>query len=153
IEQGLFDGTPESGDLFGISRGATAMVSSTTQFDLFAMGMLDVCCLGMAQVDSAGSVNVSRFGSRLVGPGGFVDISQYARKSVFCGTFTTKGLKLEPGGGSLRIRREGAVRKFVDAVDEITYSGPLAVTEGREAIYVTERAVFRLGAEGVELTE
>jgi propionate CoA-transferase len=138
IEQGLFGGTPESGDLFGMSRGASARVPSTTQFDLFAMGMLDVCCLGMAQVDATGSVNVSRFGDQIVGPGGFVDISQYARRAVFCGTFTAKG---------------GTVNKFVSEVDEITYSGPFALTEGREAIYVTERAVFRLGPSGLELTE
>jgi propionate CoA-transferase len=138
IEQGLFDGVPESGDLFGVARGPSARVSSTTQFDLFAGGMLDVCCLGMAQVDQTGSVNVSRFGSQLVGPGGFVDISQHARKAVFCGTFTARG---------------GTVRKLVGRVDEITFSGPFALAEGREAVYVTERAVFRLCEEGVELSE
>lgn len=153
IEQGLFDGTPESGDLFGMSRGASARVSSTTQFDLFAMGMLDVCCLGMAQVDAAGSVNVSRFGNQIVGPGGFVDISQYARRAVFCGTFTTKGLRVDVYDGGIRIRTEGSVDKFVPAVEEITYSGPFAVAEGREAVYVTERAVFRLRFDGLELTE
>jgi propionate CoA-transferase len=153
IEQGLFDGTPESGDLFGMSRGASARISSTTQFDLFSMGMLDVCCLGMAQVDADGSVNVSRFGSQIVGPGGFVDISQHARKAVFCGTFTTKGLRVEVLDGSVRVLTEGSIDKFVPSVEEITYSGPFARAEGREAIYVTERAVFRLGREGVELIE
>ena len=153
IEQGLFDGTPESGDLFGMSRGASARVPSTTQFDLFAMGMLDVCCLGMAQVDATGSVNVSRFGSQIVGPGGFVDISQHARRSVFCGTFTAKGLRVRVEDGSLTILNEGAVDKFVAEVDEITYSGPFAMAEGREAVYVTERAVFRLGRDGLALTE
>jgi propionate CoA-transferase len=111
---------------------------STNQFELFAMGLLDVCCLGMAQVDATGSVNVSRFGAQIVGPGGFVDISQYARKAVFCGTFTAKG---------------GTVPKFLAEVEEVTYSGPFARSEGREAVYVTERGVFRLGSDGVELTE
>ena len=153
IEQGLFGGMPESGDLFGLSRGASARIASTTQFDLFAGGLLDVCCLGMAEVDASGSVNVSRFGDRIVGPGGFVDISQHARRAVFCGTFTARGLSAEVSDGSVRILREGGVRKFVQALQEITYSGPFAVAEGREAVYVTERAVFRLGPDGLELTE
>lgn len=153
IEQGLFDGVPASGDLFGMSRGASARVASTTQFDLFAMGMLDVCCLGLAQADASGSVNVSRFGGRVIGPGGFIDISQYARKAVFCGTFTAKGLRVEVRDGGISILDEGQVPKFVETVEQITYSGPFALREGREALFVTERAVFRLTAEGLELTE
>jgi acyl CoA:acetate/3-ketoacid CoA transferase len=153
IEQGLFDGVPESGDLFGMSRGASARVASTTQFDFFGMGLLDVCCLGMAQADMTGSVNVSQFGGQVVGPGGFVDISQHARKAVFCGTFTAKGLQVDVRDGGLRVLHEGRVRKFVDAVEHVTYSGPFAVAEGREAVFVTERAVFRLGPDGLELIE
>jgi propionate CoA-transferase len=153
IEQGLFDGRPATGDLFGMSRGPSARISSTVQFDLFAGGLLDVCALGMAQVDRAGNVNVSRFAGRLVGPGGFVDISQYARTSVFCGSFTAKGLSLAMRAGSLEIVSEGSVPKFVSDVEEITYSGALARAEGRRALYVTERAVFELTIDGVELTE
>jgi len=153
IEQGLFNGVPESGALFGVAHGPTARLASTTQFELFAMGLLDVCCLGMAQLDATGSVNVSRFGDQIVGPGGFVDISQHARKAVFCGTFTAKGLQAEVGDGSLRIVREGTVRKLVPRVEEITYSGPFALSEQREAVYVTERAVFRLTPAGVALVE
>lgn len=153
IEQGLFDGVPVSGDLFGMSRGASARVPSTVQFDLFGMGMLDVCCLGLAEADAHGSVNVSMFGGKVIGPGGFVDISQYARKAVFCGTFTAKGLKVAVRDGGIAIEREGAVPKFVERVEQVTYSGPFAVQEGREAVFVTERAVFRLTAEGVRLSE
>jgi propionate CoA-transferase len=153
IEQGLFDGVPESGPLFGVAHGPSARMPSTTQFELFAMGILDACCLGMAQLDATGSVNVSRFGTQLVGPGGFVDISQHARKAVFCGTFTAKGLRAEVYDGGLRILREGSVGKLVAEVEETTYSGPFALAEGREAVYVTERAVFRLTPEGVALTE
>jgi propionate CoA-transferase len=153
IEQGLFNGIPESGALFGVAHGPTARMPSTSQFELFAMGLLDVCCLGMAQLDATGSVNVSRFGARIVGPGGFVDISQHARRAVFCGTFTAKGLDVEVRDGGVHIRREGTVRKLVSTVDEVTYSGPFARDEGRAAVYVTERAVFRLTGEGVELTE
>jgi propionate CoA-transferase len=153
IEQGLFNGVPESGPLFGVAHGPTARLASTDQFELFAMGILDTCCLGMAQLDASGSVNVSRFGAQIVGPGGFIDISQHARSAVFCGTFTTKGLDVEVRDGGLRIRREGGVPKLVAAVDEVTYSGPFARAEGRSAVYVTERAVFRLTDAGVELTE
>ena len=153
IEQGLFNGIPESGALFGVAHGPSARLPSTSQFELFAMGLLDTCCLGMAQLDATGSVNVSRFGAQIIGPGGFVDISQYARKAVFCGTFTTKGLRADVHDGGLRIVREGDVRKLLQAVEEITYSGPFARAEGREAVYVTERAVFRLTDAGVALVE
>jgi propionate CoA-transferase len=153
VEQGLWGGIPESGALFGVAHGPTARMPSTSQFELFAMGILDVCCLGMAEVDAAGSVNVSRFGAQIVGPGGFVDISQHARKAVFCGTFTAKGLHAEVHRGGLRIMHEGDVRKLVAGVEEVTYSGPFALAEGREATYVTERAVFRLTTAGMELTE
>jgi propionate CoA-transferase len=153
IEQGLFDGRPATGDLFGMSRGPSARIPSTVQFDLFAGGLLDVCALGMAQVDRHGNVNVSRFAGRLIGPGGFVDISQYARTSVFCGSFTAKGLSLAMHADGLEIVSEGSVAKFVKDVKEITYSGALARDERRRAVYVTERAVFELTADGVELTE
>jgi propionate CoA-transferase len=153
IEQGLFNGVPETGPLFGVAHGPTARLPSTNQFELFAMGLLDACCLGMAQLDASGSVNVSRFGAQIVGPGGFIDISQYARKAVFCGTFTAKGLTVDVHSGQIRIVREGTVPKLVARVDEVTYSGPFARDEGREAVYVTERAVFRLTGEGLALTE
>lgn len=153
IEQGLIGGTPVSGDLFGISRNPRAKLASTTQFELFAGGLLDRCFLGLAQVDAAGCVNVSSLGGRIIGPGGFIDISQPSPVAVFCGSFTTKGLDVAVVNGRLRINREGSIAKFVDRVEQITYSGPLAVTEGRRALYVTERAVFELSADGVELIE
>jgi len=153
IEQGLFNGIPESGALFGVAHGPTARLPSTSQFELFAMGLLDTCCLGMAQLDATGSVNVSRFGAQIIGPGGFIDISQYARKAVFCGTFTAKGLRADVREGGLRIVREGTIHKLVAAVEEVTYAGPFARAEGREAVYVTERAVFRLTDAGVTLVE
>lgn len=153
IEQGLIGGVPVAGDLFGASRGPSVVHASTTQFDLFSGGLLDVCALGMAQVGADGSVNVSRIAGGIVGPGGFIDISQYAPRAVFCGTFTARGLDVVIDDGQLEIRREGTVRKFVAAVDEVTYSGHLAVEEGRTAVYVTERAVFELTAAGLELIE
>jgi propionate CoA-transferase len=153
IEQGAVGGEPVGGELFGASRGFRAMVTSTTQFDVFSGGLLDQAFLGMAQVDAAGSVNVSLVGGRLVGPGGFIDISQNAREVVFCGTFTTRGLEVSTDGSRLRIDREGTVRKFVTEVDHVTYSGALAATEHRDAVYVTERATFVRRGSQLELTE
>lgn len=153
IEQGPIGGTPVSGDLFGVSRNPRAILSSTTQFELFSGGLLDRCFLGLAQVDATGCVNVSSLGGRIIGPGGFIDISQPTPVAVFCGSFTVKGLEVEVADDRLHIRREGEIPKFVDRVDQITYSGPLALREGRRARYVTERCVFELAAYGVELIE
>lgn len=153
IEQGLIGGMPVSGDLFGASRGARVVHSSTTQFDLFSGGLLDVCALGMAQVDASGAVNVSKIAGGIVGPGGFIDISQNSPRAVFCGTFTARGLDVAVVGGELVIRKEGSVPKFVAEVDQVTYSAELALAQGRSAVYVTERAVFELTDNGLELTE
>jgi propionate CoA-transferase len=153
IEQGAIGGSPLGGDLFGVSRNFDALLPSTSQFDLFSSGVLDRAFLGMAEVDASGSVNVSMVGGRLVGPGGFIDISQYARDVVFCGTFTTRGLELAVEGDKLYIAREGEIRKFVAKLAHTTYSGPFAVRERRTATYVTERATFVLRPDGIELTE
>ncbi|MCQ4080856.1 hypothetical protein NGB36_09635 [Streptomyces sp. RB6PN25] len=153
IEQGHTGGVPLSGDMFGVCAGPEITLPSTTQFDLFGGGLLDATYLGMAEVDATGSVNVSRIGGGIIGPGGFIDISQSARRVVFCGQFTAKGTRLQVADGALRIEREGSVGKFVQAVDEVTFSGPQALARGQDVLYVTERAVFRLTTAGVELTE
>lgn len=153
IEQGHYGGVLATGDLFGMSHQSEALISSTDQFDVFAAGRIDVSALGMGQLDAAGNVNVSRLAGRVMGPGGFIDISANAAKVVYCGTFTTKGLRTSFADGGLRIDQEGSLHKLVDDVEEITYSGPVAAAEGREAVYVTERAVFRLTTGGVELIE
>ena len=153
VEQGLYDGEPEIGDLFGMSIGPSARVTSTIQFDTFATGLIDVACLGMAQADRHGNVNVSAFAGRVMGPGGFVDISQNARTSVFCGSFTAGGLRVELQDGALAVRSEGAISKFVADVEQVTFAGRLATAEGRRALYVTERCVFELTAQGMVLLE
>jgi propionate CoA-transferase len=107
----------------------------------------------MAQVDATGNVNVSRFGTTFAGCGGFINISQNARKVVFLGTFTCGGLSLEIGDGKLRILKEGKNRKFVRAVEQITFSGAHARESGHETMIVTERAVFRLTEVGLRLEE
>jgi propionate CoA-transferase len=153
IEQGAIGGLPVGGDLFGVSRGPLALLSSTQQFDLFAAGILDVTALGMAEVDRMGNVNVTRIAGDAVGPGGFVDISQGAARAVFCGTLTARGLEVEVVDGRLRVVREGSLHKFVRDVEQVSFSAALASAEGREAIYVTERAVFRLVDGQVTLIE
>ncbi|MFD4711176.1 acyl CoA:acetate/3-ketoacid CoA transferase [Streptomyces sp. NPDC058430] len=153
IEQGATGGRMESGRLFGLSRAPYALMPSTTQFDFFAAGLIDLTALGMAEVDRHGNVNVSRVGDRSVGPGGFIDIVSGARKIVFCGTFTARGLRISAADGLLRIDREGALPKFVDEVAERTFAAAPAYTEGRKFLYVTERAVFELGPDGPVLTE
>ena len=153
IEQGAIGGIPVGGDLFGVSRGPLALLSSTQQFDLFAAGILDVTALGMAEVDRRGNVNVTRIAGDAVGPGGFVDISQGASHAVFCGTLTARGLEVDVVDGRLRIVREGALHKFVNDVAQVSFSARLAVAEGRRATYVTERAVFRLEGGAVTLVE
>jgi len=153
IEQGHYGGVAASGPMFGMSHGSSSLVATTDQFDIFGSGRLDVTCLGMGEMDAAGNVNVSRLAGRVIGPGGFIDISQNAKRSVFCGTFTARGLRVRAHGGRLQILQEGSVSKLVPSVEEITFAGQQAQKDGREALYVTERAVFALTSRGVELRE
>ena len=110
--------------------------------------------LAFAQIDAAGNVNVSRFGSANPGAGGFIDIAHNAKRLVFAGTLTTAGLDIDCSDGRLRIRREGKVRKLIDQADDITYRLRDGVSErGQQALVITERAVFDVTAEGLKLTE
>ncbi|MGZ9585359.1 acyl CoA:acetate/3-ketoacid CoA transferase [Paenibacillus marinisediminis] len=153
LESGPIGGIPARGLSFGASAGAEAILDQPSQFDFFDGGGIDVACLGMAEADAAGNVNVSRYGGKLTGCGGFINISQNARKVVFCSTFTTGGLKTELRERKLHIAAEGRLRKFVGQVEHLTFPAAYAASKGVEVLYVTERAVFELLEGRLLLTE
>jgi len=152
-EPGVIGGMPQGGLNFGTALNPDAVLHQNQQFDFYDGGGLDLACLGMAQADAAGNVNVSRFGSRLAGAGGFINISQSAKKLVFAGTFTSGGLKIAIEDGAVHILREGSTRKFISAVEQITFSGDRAAEMGQPVFYVTERCVLQRTPGGVELIE
>ena len=129
------------------------MIDQPYQFDFYDGGGLDLAFLSFAEVDAAGNVNVSRFGNRIVGPGGFINISQNAKSVVFGGNFSAGQTEMSWPGDCLRIDRDGAKAKFVASVEQITYSGTYGCARGQRVLYVTERAVFQLGSDGLELIE
>lgn len=153
VEHGVIGGVPASGIEFGAASNPTAIIDTPSQFDFFDGGGIDLTCLGMAQVDAKGNVNVSKLGDRIIGCGGFINIAQNAKQIVFCGTFTSGGLRIEVIDGRLKILQEGKYKKFIKQVDQITFSGEYAIETNQKVLFVTERAVFGLNAQGLVLQE
>ena len=153
IDPGVIGGVPMSGRDFGAALNFSATIDHPYMFDLIDGGGLDMACLGFAECDGAGNINASRFANRISGCGGFIDISQNAKKVVFVGTFTSGGLAAEVGDSRITITAEGKYRKFVEPVGQVTFSGAHAVANDQDVVYVTERCVFELTPDGLELTE
>ena len=133
-----------AGTAFGTCTNPDAIIDQPYQFDFYDGGGLDQAFLGLAECDYKGNINVSRFGPKIAGCGGFINITQTAPVVVYCGTFTASGLKVEVKDGKLHILQEGKIKKFKNAVEQITFSAEFAAETGQKVLYVTERAVFEL---------
>lgn len=153
VEAGSFGGVPQGGLAITASTNVEAIIAHADIFVFYDGGGIDLSILGAAEIDKKGNVNVSKFGGRIVGPGGFVNITQSTQKIVFVGTFMAGKCKQEIKDGKLHIIEDGEASKFVDHVEQITFSGEYANDVGKEILYVTDRAVFELTSEGLKLIE
>jgi propionate CoA-transferase len=153
VESGAIGGVPQSGLRFGSTVNPEAFLSHSDQFDFYNGGGLDLTVLGLAEVDEEGNLNVSKFGPRVAGAGGFINITQSSKKIIFTGTFTASGLKCRIGDGRLTIVQEGKVKKFIKKVGQVTFSAEFARENNLEVYFVTERAVFTPGPSGLVLAE
>ncbi|AZZ61270.1 3-oxoacid CoA-transferase [Oenococcus sp. UCMA 16435] len=153
VEPGTFGGVPLGGGDFGCAIAPVSTIDQPYMFDFYDGGGIDIAFLGLAELDKHGNVNVSKFGPKIAGTGGFVDISQNTKSIIYTGTFTAGGLKEEIRDGQLHIIQEGKYDKMVESVEQVTFSGPVAYANKQSVYYVTERAIFKLVDNGIELIE
>lgn len=153
VEAGIFGGVPLGGLRICCDHNPDSIISHVNTFDIYDGGGINVAVLGAAEIDQLGNVNVSKFNGRMVGPGGFINITQSTPTVAFVGTFTAGGAKFRVGDGKLVIENEGRTVKFKQHVEQITFSGEYAVETGKNVLYITERAVFQLVEGGLKLIE
>jgi propionate CoA-transferase len=153
VECGIFGGVPLGGLRICSAHNPDCIISHVDTFDIYDGGGINLAVLGAAEIDKFGNVNVSKFNGRIVGPGGFINITQSTQTVAFVGTFTAGGNKYEIGGGNLKIVQEGRNIKFKKTVEQITFSGEYAAETGKDVLYITERAVFKLVKGGIKLIE
>lgn len=153
VESGGVGGFPASGTVFGAMIGAASMNDMANQFDLYDNGGLDICFMGALEVDRFGNVNSHRGPGAFSGIGGFANITAKTHTVVFCLTFNTKGLDVAENGDSVEIIKNGSIPKFVDKIDNISFSAKRAHVNGQRVLYITERCVFELSENGLRLTQ
>ena len=153
VESGIFGGTSLQKEGFGAAVNPASLVRISDMFNLYNGGYLKAAVLGAAQIDAQGNVNVTGFGKKRTGPGGFIDITQFTPQVIFLCSFTASGLETEIGGGRFAVRQEGRNRKFVRQLDQISFSAALARKNGKQVLYITERAVFEMTDTGIRLVE
>lgn len=153
VECGIYGGVPMGGLKICSAHNPDCIISHVSTFDIYDGGGIDVAVLGAAEIDEKGNVNVSKFNGKTTGPGDFINITQSTQNVAFVGTFTAGGNKYEIGDGKLKIVQEGKAIKFKKNVEQISFSGEYAAETGKNILYITERAVFKLVKGGIELIE